>query len=188
MGDRFGYLQQDSGEPDLFVLPGDCEGFGGVIPPKGTRVVYSIGVDTKKHSPKAMQVCPEFDGAAWGYDYGKAGKFQGKADKGKGNGFVNGGGSSVFSKQAHHAPPGAGEFVSGVITKSAGKFGYLQQDSGDVDLFVLPLDCQLCGGEIPAAGTRVLYTIGIDAQKGRPKAEQVQLADDGSWPVRDAPY
>merc|ERR1712014_440549 len=53
--DRFGYLQQDSGEPDLFVLPGDCEGFGGTIPARGTRVTYSIGRDSQKDQPKAVQ-------------------------------------------------------------------------------------------------------------------------------------
>lgn len=188
----YGYLQQDSGEPDLFVLPGDCEGCGGVIPARGTRVVYSIGRDAQKNKPKAVQVSPEPHGAASSCGYGKASS----KGKGKGNGFMNGRSSESYPNQAHYASraaPATAGLASGVITKSAGKFGYLKQDSGEQDLFVLPADCAAFGGSIPPEGTQVLYTVGVDPQKGKPKAEQIQPAEQFAHysrpsSVRSMPY
>merc|ERR1719174_3316883 len=62
---------------------------------------------------------------------------------------------------------------TGIIKRTLDKFGYLQQDNAEVDLFVLPTQCIASGGVIPPAGTRVYYTVGTDPQKGKPSAENV---------------
>ena len=37
----------------------------------------------------------------------------------------------------------------GTIKKNTGKSGFIQQDSGEPDLFVLPLQCTAFGGVLP---------------------------------------
>lgn len=55
---KSGFILQDSGESDMFVMPKQCEAFGYVIPPVGTPVVYSISVDLAKGKPLAENVQP----------------------------------------------------------------------------------------------------------------------------------
>merc|ERR1719240_1598882 len=71
----------------------------------------------------------------------------------------------------------------GTITKSSERFGYLQQDSGEQDLFLLPRDCEAFGGQIPPKGTRVRYTVGVDQQKGLPKAQEIQPESEADIPT-----
>jgi cold shock CspA family protein len=56
---NFGFIKQDSGEEDLFVMPFSCEGFGMVLPPVGTRLVFTIGMDkTRPGRVRAQNVAP----------------------------------------------------------------------------------------------------------------------------------
>lgn len=58
-GDKFGFIQPDDGEEELFLLPGSCEAFGNVIPPQGTKVIYRIVMDGKTGKPRAEDVSSE---------------------------------------------------------------------------------------------------------------------------------
>lgn len=163
--DRFGYLKQDNGEKDLFLLPRDCEAFGKQIPPKGTRVLYAVGIDEMKGRPKAMNVQPDPNASQYEDSgaYGAAGV--GIAQR---NGPYG-------DKESYNPTIIPGQILNGMIAKGQDRFGYLKQDSGEPDLFVLPGDCVGFAEQgIPAKGTRVLYCIGLDDEKGRPKAVQVQ--------------
>merc|ERR1711948_75189 len=71
-----------------------------------------------------------------------------------------------------------GEVKTGTIDRSRDTFGFIKQDSGGDDLFVMRGDCKGFNGVIPERGTRVKYTVGVDPQKGKPKAGNVQPADD----------
>merc|ERR1712087_651361 len=58
--------------------------------------------------------------------------------------------------------------------QNKGKFGFVKPDSGESDIFVMPIQCTGFGNQLPPIGTRVVFTVGLDLQKSRPTAENVQ--------------
>merc|ERR1711924_255697 len=54
----YGFITSDEGDGTMFVMPAACEMFGGVIPPIGTSVLYSMTVDPKSGRLRAEDVQP----------------------------------------------------------------------------------------------------------------------------------
>merc|ERR1712046_11346 len=110
----------------------------------------------------------------------------GKGMDGMGNGMNGGGGGATFpippaingvsmaAQMAGTAGPGD---QTGTVKQNSGKSGFIQQDSGAEDLFLLPFQCKAFKEEIPLEGTRVVYRIGSDQKTGRPRAENVRSED-----------
>uniref|UniRef100_A0A7S4PRQ6 CSD domain-containing protein n=1 Tax=Alexandrium monilatum TaxID=311494 RepID=A0A7S4PRQ6_9DINO len=157
---NFGFLLQDSGEPDLFVMPAQCPDFGGMVPPLGTRVTFDAGIDPKTGKWRAESVRPEEETSS------RAGPSSFGSSKGKGSGgYVGGKGKGKGE--------GFGGVLSGVIKQNNGRFGFIVPDDGQADVFVMPMQCVGFGGECPPVGTRVVYKVGPDAKTGKLRAEDV---------------
>jgi len=118
---KFGFIQQDSGEDNMFVMPFGCEAFGGVFPEKGSRVSYEVVVDPKTGKLRAHDVQPE------------------------------------------------NERFTGSLFTDTGKFGFILQDSGADNMFVMPGAFE--EGVLPPVGTKVSYSVVLDKKSQRPRAE-----------------
>jgi cold shock CspA family protein len=67
---------------------------------------------------------------------------------------------------------------TGAICKVSGNFGFIKCDeAGAADMFVIPQACTAFGREVPPIGTRVKFSVVIDAKTGRPRAENVMPGD-----------
>jgi cold shock CspA family protein len=139
----FGFIAQDCGDEDMFVMPASCKVFGGIFPPLATRVSYNVVVDGKTGRPRAENVRPEV--------------------------LV---GNTTTERSASANRKG---FRSGVVArKKDNSFGFIQQDNGEEDMFVMPNACDAFGGSLPTVGVRVLYTVVRDMKTRKPRAENVK--------------
>jgi len=144
---KFGFIQQDCGEEDMFVLAP----LGGVLPPLGSRIMYDVVVDAKTGRLRAENIQGEVA-------YRPAPAFHIKIP-------------TLPSQQGKGMGKPAGGQRAGTLMKDNGKFGFIQQDCGEEDMFALPP----MGSSFPPLGTRVLYDVVMDAKTGRPRAENLQL-------------
>jgi len=155
----FGFIKQDSGQDDMFVLPGCCEAFGGVFPPIGTHVMYSINHDTRNGKPIAENVQPQ-SGAVGAMSLIQA------ANQAAYN--FNAAPLSTSASASADGPVFSGKF-----DRERGSFGFIKQDNGQDDMFVLPGCCEAFGGVFPTIGTQLTYTVNYDTRNGKPIAENV---------------
>jgi len=147
-GAKFGFIKQDTGDEDMFVLPLACSSFGGILPPVGTRVIYSLELDPKSQRMRALNVRPE-------------------------SGHVSGGAPAAVVMNP-------GERSGIMLARRQESFGFIKQDNGEEDMFVLPGACVAFGGALPAAGTRVLYVAEPELQTGKVRANHVRPEVSGS--------
>jgi cold shock CspA family protein len=151
----FGFIKpDDANSSEMFVMPAGCVGFGSNIPPLGTQVRYEVVTDAKTGRPRAENVVPPsgFDPApaAW---------------------------EPMPPQQDLLLSSGR---LTGTVLKNNGKFGFIQQDNGEPDMFVMPIACKAWGEEVPGEGTRVFYDVVQDVKTGRPRAESVEPMEDSS--------
>ena len=139
----------------MYVLPSSCPAFGFTLPAAGTRVVFDVVMQPKTGKPMADNVRPE---------------------------------PSATSEAASPACPTASQANAasqaneraGTMGRSSGRFGFIKQDEGQPDMFVLPISCAALGGKLPATGTRVVYDVVTDSRTGRPRANEVK-PEDARW-------
>lgn len=65
----------------------------------------------------------------------------------------------------------------GVVALNKESHGFVRRNSGEADLFVMPVQCQGFNGAIPSAGTHVLFKIGKNSKTGKPCATAVKPAE-----------
>lgn len=123
--DAYGYIRQDDGSRDMFVLAKTCEAFDLKLPPAGVRVRYTIVTDEKSGRPRAEDVEP------------------------------------------------AGNYSGVIKNHEGGSFGYIEQDTGEKDMFVLGQHCP--GTQLPPIGIPVVFDIVADQRTGRPRANNVKV-------------
>merc|ERR1719162_1043907 len=181
---NLGFILQDSGEKDMFVMPGQCAAFDNEVPPVGTRVLYDIGIDGKSQRPIAINVQSaeaEHHMATSEPPWKKARVQAPAAFKPAPVQVPQRFAAPVQAAHAYSSGTVARGDRSGTMKKSNGKSGFIQQDSGEADMFVLPLQCRGFDQMIPEPGTRVIYMVGTDPQKGKPIAENVRPEGHPQW-------
>jgi len=188
---KFGFIKQDDGE-DMFVMPGACESFGGVLPTIGTQVLYHVVSDPKTGRPRAEDVRSAGSGVKVpppGRRSGAGGSHvQDLAVQIMQAAAANGGGGAAGGAAgggADTASLGPDEFAGTMGRTPNGTFGFIKQDDG-TDMFVMPKGCVGFGGNLPANGTRVKYTVVNDPKTGRPRAEGVVPLGSGGAGGADA--
>eukprot|EP00443_Scrippsiella_acuminata_P022416 CAMPEP_0115207412 /NCGR_PEP_ID=MMETSP0270-20121206/20703_1 /TAXON_ID=71861 /ORGANISM="Scrippsiella trochoidea, Strain CCMP3099" /LENGTH=430 /DNA_ID=CAMNT_0002621005 /DNA_START=56 /DNA_END=1348 /DNA_ORIENTATION=+ len=188
---NFGFIKQDAGGPDMFVLP--------PFPPIGSRVSYDVITDPKTGRPRAENVST-LDAAAapvWGEAADQAGGAEATELKTALDSLLSGmpgmqgfdaasllqelSGTAGVAGVAQQAAAGIGQAggTMAAINRS-GNFGFIRQDSGEQDMFVLP--------PLFPVGTKVFYDIIMDPKTGRPRAENVQAADGSQAPAQPGGY
>lgn len=163
---NFGFIKQDSGDEDMFVMPVQCAGFGESLPPLGARVAYDIILDTKSGRPRAEDVWPEgweppplYRTAIPPWRVALSAKL-------------------ALQDMEPSEEPLTTPSLTGYFDRTKGKFGFIVQDSGDEDMFVMPGQCSAFGRDFPPLGSRVAYEVVTDDRTGRPRAENVRPEEE----------
>lgn len=179
---NFGFIKQDEpGAPDMFCIPQACQAFGREMPPLGTKVRYTIVNDAKTGRPRADNVTPADGGMMQQNNQWNMGGMmpQRPAEPHIGADAFQAGGNvdmsaiaAVNAAAAEYSGGASSEYrKTGMIAQVRDNFGFIKQDSGEGDMFVLP--------PVPPQGTRVTYEITVDPKTGRPRAENVLPMDGG---------
>lgn len=191
-----GYIKQDIGT-ELLLMPVHCLGFGGVLPPAGTRLNFDVVIDPALGGMlRADNVHPDMTQLQMAQAVAQVGMVQpGLAQAGMAQtGLVQPGLGALVARQpqvpgissqlmpvvtaqptAPVAPARAHSEGrrSGVFDREKGSFGFIKQDEGE-DMFVMPRACAAFGGAFPAIGTRVHYEVVASDRTGKPRAENVR--------------
>lgn len=189
----FGFIRPDDHGPDMFVLPNQCSAFGGKLPPLGTRMVYSVVNDTKTKRDRADEVVAEdahlaqmgimnpypklSDEARDTVPRGVV-LFAAKMRQAEVNGAIAAKQTQDQVEQFHSQILGEG-WVAGTMGKNQEKFGFITQDNGKGDMFVMPKQCTGFAGQFPPEGARVIFNVVMDATTSKPRAENVQPEPTG---------
>lgn len=161
---KFGFIQQDSGEEDMFTLAP----IGGILPALGARLVYEVVLDAKTGRPRAENVRPEYSPVHHPHQVPHHAPHHPHQVPHHAPPFAY---HAAPSRGHPHGAPAARGKLAGTMLKDNGKFGFIQQDNGEEDMFVL---APIGGGALPPLGSRVLYDVVMDAKTGRPRAENVE--------------
>mmetsp|Transcript_65325 Transcript_65325/g.120364 ORF Transcript_65325/g.120364 Transcript_65325/m.120364 type:complete len:400 (-) Transcript_65325:215-1414(-) len=121
--ESFGFIKQDSGEPDMFVIPRECAAFGLAFPTPGTRVVFELTTSEKTGKAMAQNCRPAF---------------------------------------------------AGTMSQIKNNYGFIKQDNGEPDMFVIPQGCPYFDTNLPPIGMRVVFELGVSERTGKPTANDVQ--------------
>jgi cold shock CspA family protein len=200
---KFGFISQDCGEPDMFLMPMACKSWGGSVPEEGVRVLYDVVIDAKTGRPRAEDVEPvqEYGGAASRFlddSGGLTPAYGAMAQRPNVRSQPYGQPSGIDLRQVagppNHsmnvtwgmAPPmhmpvqqpvpqvqTDSQVLTGTMASINGKFGFIKQDNGEADMFVMPAACRHHGEALPAPGSRLQYQVMTDQKTGRPRAENV---------------
>merc|ERR1712083_227298 len=122
--EKCGFIEQDNGERDMFCLPLQCP--GGVCPPQGTRVAYTVELDPKSGRPRAAQVLPEQE------VYQQLASASAKSKPKP---------SASVPPKGQHARSIDVSQGSGTVKQNGMTWGFIAQDNGSSDLFVMPIQC-----------------------------------------------
>jgi cold shock CspA family protein len=171
----------EDGETSMFVMPAQCESFGGVFPPIGTEVAFEVVLDDKTGRRRAQNVrlsgtFQNFLGTKGGKAQGKGGmpgKAAGKAC-GKAAGKAEPFGKGVPGKGLSKGDQKGVTTMRGILTHDKGKFGFVTLEDGVTTLFAMPLNCSGFGGAFPAVGTEVMFEVVPDSKTGKPRAENMR--------------
>uniref|UniRef100_A0A7S2VRV1 Cold-shock domain-containing protein n=1 Tax=Zooxanthella nutricula TaxID=1333877 RepID=A0A7S2VRV1_9DINO len=153
----------------MFIIPQTCHNWGREIPPVGTRVSFHVVTDGRTGRPRADGVEPANDEVL---DEAQAAQ-EALVDE-----LLRGPLAPSPPMDAQHgAPPGPSiGRCEGVVQCERGTFGFIKQDNGESDMFVLP--------PVPPVGARVAYDVVQDPKTGRPRAENVQVLSAAGAPAR----
>lgn len=206
-----GYIKDDIGNDLLLVLSDQCVGFGGTVPPIGTRVAYDLVVDTgmlkaENVQPDAAQANAATLEAAQANFAALAGASpqllqQLLLSAGYPNALAQGSMTSsapqyTTAVAAQSAAPQlttalvaqtaaktrsySADRRSGVFHKDKGPYGFIGLDSGEPEMFVMPRQCTAYGGALPPLGTRVVFEVSSSSKTGKIVAENVRPGFSGT--------
>lgn len=187
----FGFINQDNGE-DMFIMPAACAAFGGKIPPVGTYVRFDVVTDSKTGRPRAENVIPANDFAATQEMQDiSASQLTGEDEDAVIDPLMDVLNHLQETTAAATQPVPIGTERSGVVKRLNGGFGFIEQDSGEGDMFFMPMACAAFGNVMPTPGTRVTFEVVQDSKTGRPRADNVRQASSYAavhWQDRSQPY
>jgi len=158
---NFGFIAGDDGE-DMFVMPAACAAFGNRLPVFGTHLRFTVTIDSKSGRPRAENVQPTMLRGGGGPQQAPAFSFV--AQPWANAGQDPGGGL-------------AGRQTGTMVSEREGKFGFIQQDDG-TEVFIIPGSS--AAKVLPPVGARLAYDLATDPKTGRPRADRVDILDDGA--------
>lgn len=179
MSGSFGFIQQDCDGKQMFVLPQCCLGFGSELPPIGTRVRYAVAADPKTGKPRAENVQP-IDSTDPSLGQNSGGLQSSWSEPASGPESWSQSAGDGLNSWSQGGPGGGTDLAAplqigtGTFSKNKGKYGFINQDSGDPEMFVLPDVCDGFDKQLPHIGDRCEYDIAPDPKTGRPRAQNVR--------------